>query len=108
LLNELLGRLAERGGAPQLVAVCRYNLGLAYLRAGEERKAMQQSHEVIELLPNSLYARGAAPLHAHRVPVELCRAWGSLPCLQGLYRLRPAWPQRRSGLRYDEPAWFLF
>ncbi len=60
LLTEVLGTIPEGRGGPKLTAACRYNLGLAYLRAGEERKAVQQFSEVIELMPNSLYARGAA------------------------------------------------
>jgi len=40
-------------------AACRYNLAVAYDRAGQPAKATQLFNEVIELLPGSLYARGA-------------------------------------------------
>jgi len=44
---------------PKYEAACRYNLGLAYLRAGEERKAVREFNEVMDLMPGSLYAVGA-------------------------------------------------
>jgi len=44
---------------PKHEAACRYNLGLAYLRSGEERKAVGEFNEVIDLMPDSLYAVGA-------------------------------------------------
>lgn len=40
-------------------AVCHYNLGYAYEKAGEEAKAIAQYTETIELLPGSLYAKAA-------------------------------------------------
>ena len=40
-------------------AACRYNLALAYRRAGEEAKAICEFNEVIRLLPTSPYAREA-------------------------------------------------
>lgn len=40
-------------------AACRYNLAVAYDRAGQPAKATALFNEVIELLPGSLYARGA-------------------------------------------------
>jgi tetratricopeptide (TPR) repeat protein len=40
-------------------AACRYNLGYAYEKAGEEAKAVSQYCETIELLPGSLYAKAA-------------------------------------------------
>jgi len=58
LSRTLQGIPAGRGG-PKYEAACRYNLGLAHLRAGQESEAFQQFNAVIDLLPNSLYARGA-------------------------------------------------
>jgi tetratricopeptide (TPR) repeat protein len=58
LKSALQGIPAGRGG-PKYEAACRYNLGLAHLRAGQESEAVQQFNAVIELLPNSLYAHGA-------------------------------------------------
>ena len=58
LRRTLEGIPAGRGG-PKYEAACRYNLGLAHLRAGQENKAAEEFNAVIELLPNSLYARGA-------------------------------------------------
>jgi tetratricopeptide (TPR) repeat protein len=40
-------------------AACRYNLGVAYQKAGQELKAVHEFNKVIDLLPGSLYARGA-------------------------------------------------
>lgn len=59
VLEEVLS--AKRLGAlsPKHEAACRYNLGLARLRAGEERKAVREFNEVIDLMPDSLYAVGA-------------------------------------------------
>ncbi len=62
--STLQGIPAGRGG-PKYEAACRYNLGLAHLRAGQESKAVEQFNAVIELLPNSLYARGAQTALAH-------------------------------------------
>jgi len=59
LLNEALADLPQGRGSPKYEAACRYNLGLAYLRLGQDGSAVQQFNQVIELLPNSLYARGA-------------------------------------------------
>jgi tetratricopeptide (TPR) repeat protein len=64
LSSTLQGIPAGRGG-PKYEAACRYNLGLAHLRAGQESKAVEQFNAVIELLPNSLYARGAQTALAH-------------------------------------------
>jgi tetratricopeptide (TPR) repeat protein len=48
-------------------AACRYNLGYAYEKAGEERQAVAQYRETIELLPGSLYAKAAqAALKRHK------------------------------------------
>ncbi len=41
-------------------AACRYNLGVAYERAGETAKAREQFCEVVELFPGSPYARAAS------------------------------------------------
>lgn len=65
LTSTLQGIPAGRGG-PKYEAACRYNLGLAHLRAGQESEAVQQFNAVIELLPNSLYARGAQAALARR------------------------------------------
>lgn len=59
LLDNTLQKIPAGRGGPKYEAACRYNLGLAQLRAGEEDKAMRQFRAVIELLPNSLYARAA-------------------------------------------------
>jgi len=59
LLNDVLANMPRGRGSPKYEAACRYNLGLAYLRAGQEMSAVQQFNQVVELLPNSLYARGA-------------------------------------------------
>jgi tetratricopeptide (TPR) repeat protein len=40
-------------------AACRYNLGYAYEKAGQDRQAVAQYQETIELLPGSLYAKAA-------------------------------------------------
>ncbi len=59
LLNDVLSSMPRGRGSPKYEAACRYNLGLAYLRAGQEVSAVQQFNAVMELLPDSLYARGA-------------------------------------------------
>jgi tetratricopeptide (TPR) repeat protein len=59
LLSETLADIPQGRGGPKYEAACRYNLGLAYLRAGQETKAVEQFKVVIEVLPSSLYARGA-------------------------------------------------
>lgn len=59
LLEEVLRAKPLGTLGPKYEAACRYNLGLAYLRAGEERKAVREFNEVIDLLPGSLYAVGA-------------------------------------------------
>jgi tetratricopeptide (TPR) repeat protein len=40
-------------------AACRYNLGYAFERKGEEARAVDQYNQVIELLPGSLYAQAS-------------------------------------------------
>jgi len=40
-------------------AACRYNLGLAYGRAGRESEASRELNEVMDLFPTSIYARQA-------------------------------------------------
>jgi tetratricopeptide (TPR) repeat protein len=40
-------------------AACRYNLGYAYEKAGQEAKAIVEYNETIDLLPGSLYAKAA-------------------------------------------------
>jgi Tfp pilus assembly protein PilF len=59
LLSSTLQGIPEGRGGPKYEAACRYNLGLAHLRTGQESEASEQFNAVIELLPNSLYARGA-------------------------------------------------
>ena len=59
LLDKTLQGIPAGRGGPKYEAACRYNLGLAHLRAGQESEAIKQFNTVIELLPNSLYARGA-------------------------------------------------
>jgi tetratricopeptide (TPR) repeat protein len=66
LLNSTLREMPTGRGGPKYEAACRYNLGLAHLRAGQESEAVQQFNAVIELLPNSLYARGAQAALARR------------------------------------------
>jgi len=70
LLGDTLQSIPAGRGGPKYEAGCRYNLGLAYLRAGQESKAAEQFDTVIELLPNSLYARGAEAALARRKGVE--------------------------------------
>jgi len=59
VLEEVLSAKPSGTLGPKYEAACRYNLGLAYLRAGEERKAVREFNEVIDLMPDSLYAVGA-------------------------------------------------
>jgi tetratricopeptide (TPR) repeat protein len=40
-------------------AACRYNLGYAYERSGNDAKAVVQYNEAIDVLPGSLYAKAA-------------------------------------------------
>ena len=40
-------------------AACRYNLGYAYERNGDDAKAVVQYNEAIDVLPGSLYAKAA-------------------------------------------------
>lgn len=58
-LADALASIPQVRGAPKYEAACRYNLGVAYLRLGEETKARHQFDQVLQLMPNSLYARGA-------------------------------------------------
>ncbi len=44
---------------PKYEAACRYNLGLAYLQTGREKKAVREFNQVIDIMPDSLYAVGA-------------------------------------------------
>ncbi len=59
VLEGVLGAKSLGTLSPKHEAACRYNLGLAYLRAGEERKAVGEFNEVIDVMPDSLYAVGA-------------------------------------------------
>jgi tetratricopeptide (TPR) repeat protein len=58
-LDTTLANLPQGRGSPKYEAACRYNLGLAYLRTGQEANGSQQMRQVVELLPNSIYAVGA-------------------------------------------------
>jgi hypothetical protein len=56
-LTEILQDLEALRGSLKVEAVCRYNLGVAYLRTAQKSSAA----------PNSMYARGAeAVLHRER------------------------------------------
>ena len=66
LLSGTLQEMPAGRGGPKYEAACRYNLGLAHLRAGQKNKAVEQFTRVIELLPNSLYARAAEGALARR------------------------------------------
>ncbi len=57
-LQEALNAMPQ-GFHPKYETACRYNLGLAYRRTGNEKEAIHQFKEVIRLFPHSLYARGA-------------------------------------------------
>jgi len=59
ILEEVLSAKQLGTLGPKYEAACRYNLGLAYLRAGKEGKAVREFNEVIDLMPGSLYAVGA-------------------------------------------------
>jgi len=59
LLEEVLSAKPSGTLSPKYEAACRYNLGLAYLRAEEEMRAVREFNEVIDLMPGSLYAVGA-------------------------------------------------
>jgi len=54
VLAQHQARLSERHEA-----ACRYNLGVAYQKSGQELKAVHEFNKVIDLFPGSLYARGA-------------------------------------------------
>lgn len=59
LLGNVLADMPQWRGTPKYETACRYNLGVAYLRLGQEANAVQHFQQVIELLPSSLYARAA-------------------------------------------------
>lgn len=46
--------------APRYEAACRYNLGFAYEKKGEDAQAVQQYNHVIDLVPGSMYAHAAS------------------------------------------------
>jgi len=54
VLEQHMARISDRHET-----ACRYNLGVAYQKAGQELKAVHEFNKVIDLLPGSLYARGA-------------------------------------------------
>ena len=58
VLEETLKSLPDNVH-PKYEAACRYNLGLAYRRSEQREKALRQFRQVIDLLPSSLYAKGA-------------------------------------------------
>jgi len=57
-LRETL-KTVPQGFHSKYETACRYNLGLAYRRTGNEKEAIHQFKEVIRLFPASLYAKGA-------------------------------------------------
>lgn len=57
-LEEALAGDPIRTGAKHLAAGY-YNLGVAYQRTGREAKAVHLYNQVIDILPNSIYARAA-------------------------------------------------
>ncbi|MBC7261510.1 MAG: tetratricopeptide repeat protein [Chloroflexi bacterium] len=66
LLSDVLAHIPHGRGGPKYEAACRYNLGFAYLRTGQDAKAVEQFNKVIQLLPNSLYARSAEAMLQRR------------------------------------------
>lgn len=59
ILQGVLTDGARHGLGPKYEAACRYNLALAYRRAGEEARAVREFSHTIEVMPESLYAVGA-------------------------------------------------
>lgn len=71
ILKEVLSAKPLGTLSPKYEAACRYNLGLAYLRAGEEMKAVREFNEVIDLMPDSLYAVGARTALRKRKEIKI-------------------------------------
>ena len=61
--RDLLEAVLEEAGSGGLdvksEAACRYNLGLAYQRLGDEAQAVHQFTQVIETFPSSIYGQEA-------------------------------------------------
>jgi tetratricopeptide (TPR) repeat protein len=59
-LNDVLVVAEEHGGlGSKLEAACRYNLAVAYGKAGDDVKAVQQFNQVIERFPVTVYGQAA-------------------------------------------------
>lgn len=59
-LRDVLATANERGGlGRKYEAACRYNLGIACRKAGDDMAAVQQFNQVVELLPASIYGQAA-------------------------------------------------
>jgi Flp pilus assembly protein TadD len=58
VLQEAVGEMPE-GVSSRYEAGCRYNLGLAYRRAGREKEANLEFRRVLAADQNSLFATGA-------------------------------------------------
>lgn len=72
---RILEGVLEKGGdrlQPKHESACHYNLGVAYLRLGNESRAVREFNETIDAFPLSPYARYA------QVALEKRRATGSM------------------------------
>lgn len=59
-LNDVLVVAGEHGGlGAKFEAACRYNLAVAYSKAGDDVKAVQQFNQVIERFPVTVYGQAA-------------------------------------------------
>jgi tetratricopeptide (TPR) repeat protein len=59
-LGGVLTSAKEGGGlGHKYEAACRYNLAIAYRKAGDDAKAVQQFNQVVELFPASIYGQAA-------------------------------------------------
>lgn len=58
-LSDLLATLRRVPCGPNNEAACRYNLAVANLKAGRQREAMDLFQSVVDLRPNSLFARAS-------------------------------------------------
>jgi tetratricopeptide (TPR) repeat protein len=59
-LQNVLESASEQGGlGHKYEAACRYNLAVAYRRAGDEVKALLQFNQVIDLFPASVFGQAA-------------------------------------------------
>jgi tetratricopeptide (TPR) repeat protein len=75
-IEMLEGALEDAASRPKFEAAIHYNLGVAYREQGEMPTAIKHLHEVIDDLPNSIYAQRAQAL-LRRGPVE--KATGQEP-----------------------------